>query len=248
MKNAIKLLTVTTALLFAGQITLASTMIKDDLPDYLYKLKVEKSNYKPIFLQDDTAPKDNGLKKTVYKEKRYNDLEIILTNEDKLFIKPVYTGVIDFREGTPVYITSSRTLKTKQIYQKFGDYTVIKELPLIGTPVKFKVSRDVIKDGKVFIPKGSIVNGIVGNVIVQEGGGSPGEITIERLRTKDVNGNTVFLTGNIYNAGKTTALISYTIGVALAPFTFGFSTIIAQAVGGTSGQIKQGKTYTVYYK
>lgn len=248
MKKLTKILIFSAMTSLIGTQTLAAQPIKEDLPEYIYKLKAEKSVYKPVFILDDTAPPMSNTKKVTYTQKYYKDLDIQLTEEDKLFVKPVYTGVIDFREGIPVYITSARTLKTKNTAQKIGNKHVIKELPLIGTPVKFKVSKDVVKNGKTFIAKGAIVHGIVGNVVVQEGGGSPGEITIERLRTQDVNGNTVFLTGNVYNAGKTTSLITYTIGLALAPLTFGLSGILIDAVSGSSGQIKQGKTYKVYYK
>lgn len=248
MKKLSKILIFSAMISLIGSQAFAAQPVKEDLPEYIYKLKAEKSIYKPVFIIDDTAPPRTNSRKVTYTQKYYKDLDIQLTEEDRLFVKPVYTGVIDFREGIPVYITSARTLKTKNTAQKIGNKYVLKELPLIGTPVKFKVSKDVMKNGNVFIAKGATVNGIVGNVVVREGGGSPGEITIERLHTQDVNGKTVFLTGNVYNAGKTTSLITYTIGLALAPLTFGLSGLLVDTISGSSGQIKQGKTYKVYYK
>lgn len=234
-------------LLISGQV-LALEPIKEDLPEYIYELKATKNIYRPVFIIDDTAPQRSNSCKFHYEQKYYNDLNITLTEEDLMFKKPVYTGIVDLRDGIPVYITSLRTFKTKQVAQKIGTQYVKKELPLLGTPVKFRISKDVFKDDKLFIAKGTDVYGIVGNVVVQEGGGSPGEITIERLRTRDTKGNIVYLAGNVYNAGKTTSLITYTIGLVLSPLTFGLSELIVYTVGGSSGQIKQGKTYTVYYK
>lgn len=227
-------------------------ILKDDISqNYLTELHSQKYNYRLKEYQENLNTKfikeQNHFKKQ-YQQKEYKDIDIHLTEEDMLFQKPRYTGQIDLSEGIPVFVTPLQTYTTNLLYTSNNGRLVIQETPMLGSLAKFRTTQDVYKDKILIIPKNTIITGMIGNVVMQESNGSPGELTIERFHYKDNNNKNIFLSGKIYNAGHMTGFIYQSIGGGLAPFSFGMSYPLLSTIPGTAAKIKVGKTYTIYYK
>jgi len=242
MKKIFCSLTILLVFCFAGIESFADDFSDGVSAQYLKNHSFKKKIvYKPPMIIDDTAPSSIGSKKVIYKPVVYSDYKIEISEEDKLFVKPVYNGQIDLRDGVPVKITPLNTVKTAAIAKKIGDNIVYCEVPELRSKIPFVIAEPLEIDGKPVLAKGVVVMGTVGNVVVQEGGGVPGELVVEKFVTYNTKGEKVLLDGKIEVVGRNAAFFA-------AFFNAVIMTGSSEAMPGFAAVLKKGKIYTVFYK
>lgn len=216
---------------------------QDDIPaSYLLNHSFKKKVvYKPLVIVDDTAPQKVVGKKQIYKPVIYQDYKIILSDEDRQFVRPVYDGTVDLIDGVAVKITPLNTIKTSAIAKKIGDMIVYCEVPQLRSKIPFVIVEPLILNGETILAKGVTVIGTVGNVVVQEGGGVPGELVVEKFYTHNTKGQKVNLDGKIHVVGHNTALFAHTLNSMVLSGS-------SQAMPGSAAVLKKGKVFSVYYK
>ncbi len=216
--------------------------------------KGKKKKYKQDVINDDAL---DGLKiaklpqKRKYKRVLISDEEVILTEENKKFKRPVYTGQIKTENGLVVMLKPLKKVKTKSSYLKVKNENKTEKYkissPSIGDQIAFKVIEDVQKDGKIIIPKNTIVYAKVGTISPRAMGGAPAEMTLENFEMMDKNGKLVPLSGEISSSGYS---LSFWIGLAelaTTPFLFGLAVPLLRLLPGGQAVVSPRKNYVVYY-
>lgn len=216
----------------------------------------KKKEYKPPVIEDEIA---NELASTALKNKKkkkyqkalISDEEVILTEENKKFRRPVYTGKVKTENGLEVVLKPVNKIKTKSAYTKIKHEKKVNKLktplPSIGERVAFRVVNDVEKDGKILIAKNTIVYAKIGEVSPRAMGGAPAEMTIESFEMMDRNGKLIPLDGEISSSGYS---LSFWIGLAelaTTPFLFGLAVPLLRLLPGGQAVISPRKNYVVYY-
>lgn len=221
--------------------------IKDEIPtEYLVGKDLVKRTYKPKFIQDEAefVLKDKGLKRIRMNNPNFSDGKITMTSEDKLFKKPVYNNTVNLSKGIPVHISPLEKTKSQMIYhyeRSFDKFYIVEDVyPNVGAPVNFVVTQDVIKNGTVFIKKGTKVHGIIGYTHAPMYEGLAHEINVERLKTKDINGNVINLYGIVSVQGKDLSVLS--------DFSGGVVGLIGYVLNFTNANLKTQDIYVVYYR
>ncbi|MBS4759184.1 MAG: hypothetical protein KHX03_00615 [Clostridium sp.] len=216
-----------------------------------------KKQFKMPEITDETAEELSAaidkrtLKKHKYNETIISDEPVIISNENKKFKKPKYTGIVKTEYGTevllkPVYKVSTKNSQIKIPQgKKYDKYKVA--LPEIGERIPFKVVKDVKVNDKIVIRKDTIVYAKIGEVSPRAMGGAPAEMTIEQFEIKDENGNIKPLDGSISSSGYS---LSFWIGLAelaTTPFLFGLAVPLLRLLPGGQAVVSPRKKYMVYY-
>lgn len=119
----------------------------------------------------------------------------------------------------------------------------------LGQKVAFKVSKDVYKDGKIFIKEGTPITAFV-ELVSQAGRcGDPDEIELGRFSTQDVNQNPIDLDGIIRKQGADRgkwARSLYCIGRS-APYPCAPLMLVYFVKGGKT-KIRPNDTFELYYE
>lgn len=223
--------------------------VKRDIP--------QKREYIAPVFEDEFA---NELKKmnisnrkiTKYKTAIISDEEVVMTEENKDFKRPVYTGQIKTENGVEVVLKPVNKIKTKNSSTKLKDenkkITKYKTpQPSIGSRVAFRVVKDVVKDDKVIIPKNSIVYAKVAEVSARAMGGAPAEMTIENFEIMGKDGKLTPLDGQISTSGYS---LSFWIGLAelaTTPLLIGLAVPLLRLLPGGEAVVTPRKNYMVYY-
>ncbi len=234
-------------------------VIEDEIAD---EVKEQSKNRKrtaqqPSVIEDEavyTITKEEAVKKKKqknYKKELIADEKVVLTEENKKFKRPLYTGKIKTENGLEVVLkpvskikTGSTSIKLKN-KENTDNYKLA--LPEIGDQVAFRVVKNVEKDGKIIIPKNTIVYAQVGEVAPRAMGGAPAEITIENFKMMDKKGNLIPLDGKISSSGYS---LSFWIGLAelaTTPFLIGFAVPVLRLLPGGQAVITPRKNYVIYY-
>lgn len=149
---------------------------------------------------------------------------------------------VDYKQALPIYnsenalevkIYTPKKIAIKFTTEKINNQYIARQTPSINDKVDFIVAQDVMKNGKLYIKKGTTATGTVR--VAQFGIGvlsSPDELQISLFSTKDVNNKEVELFGTVLNEGKELGL---------------FSSILFQ-VPSCKASIPKNKIYTVYAK
>lgn len=210
------------------KITYKNNQINEELPKELATKKEQKKKYKKEYIQDE---------------------EIIFTENNVDFEKPVYKGIERTDTGVEVVLKPVKKIRTKNSRLKISEtdeaYKVA--LPELGQVVEFKVVKDVKKDGKIVIPKNSRVIAKIGEVSPRAMGGAPAEMTIEKFRVLDANGKTINLSGNLNSSGYTLAPWIGLAELATTPFLFGLAVPLLRVLPGGQAVVTPRKNYKVYY-
>ncbi len=229
-------------------------LVADELADSLNKNMFVKEAYKQKIWEDEALQaelKNKKYEKISYKTQNISDEEIILTEEDQTFKKPVYKGIFKTENGEAVVLKPIKKVRTKcsRILVKHSDGCERHKyaMPELGEKIKFKVVRDVIKNDKVVIPKDSIVTARVGEVSPRAMGGAPAEMTIERFEAKDKDGKTVPLNGKISSSGYSLSVWIGLAEIATTPFIFGLAVPLLRVLPGGQAVVSPKKEYIVYY-
>lgn len=215
-------------------------------------------------IEDDVALqsfKGQVLSKPVYKKEMIED-ECAQDFKDKNLIKPVFKQVLledKFIENRPDVKTCTKHI----VHYKFIDENAeIVKIPVsavnlittkdglkLGQTVEFKVTKDVYKNGQLFIKNGTSVSAIVELISKAERYGDPDEIELGRFSTKDVKSNTVELVGNVRKQGADRgkwAKPLYYMGASV-PYPCGILMVFYFVKGGKTN-IKPEQTFELYYE
>jgi hypothetical protein len=91
---------------------------------------------------------------------------------------------------------------------------ITSDLAVVGQIIDFKVSRDVMADGEVVIPYGSIAKGQVVRAQAAKGLGKEGFIEVQIRSVQAADGQEVFLSGNNLNqSGENRQTLAIVLGV-----------------------------------
>lgn len=227
-------------------------LIEDDLANSLDASKYKKINYKYVPLEDyKPQTKQKKFRKKEYVKDILPDEEVVLSDENKNFKKPVYTGIIPTELGQKVLLKPLKKIHTKNSKikvkrdKKTEKYKVA--YPHLGEKIVFKVLKDVEKDGNIIIPKGTNVSAQVGEVSPRAMGGAPAEMTLENFQYIDENGKTINLSGNVSSCGYSLSVWIGLAELATTPFLFGLAVPALRVLPGGQAVVTPRKTYTVYY-
>ena len=271
----VKLFSLFLVTVFSMQCAMALPVYTGIDPEYVKSKNSQKKEFvMPVFVDEAAAqlPKDckkpryiprqfvdiafvnvnvDSIEKKAFTPVVFKDIPVKLGEEDKYFVKPVFSGRISVDNLIPVRVSPDALIKpvSKPVPAVVNGVktNIPQEYPLVGTRVSFKIVEDVYKNGELFIKKGTDAYAIVGRSVPAMFGGASGEVQVDRFRTFDVDGNIVRLSGVIENEGFSTGYLTNLIGMALVPFTFGTSALLVFLVPGTSGAIKPELVYTLYY-
>lgn len=223
--------------------------VKQEIPK---KKKFEMPN-----ITDDTAEdlassvSTKQIKRKKYKETIILDEPVLISEENKKFKRPQYTGKVNTEYGAEVILKPVYKVSTKNSHikipqgKKYDKYKIA--LPEIGERIPFKVVKDVKKGDEIIIKKDTIVYAKIGEVAPRAMGGAPAEMTIEQFEIKDENGNIKPLDGSINSSGYS---LSFWIGLAelaTTPFLFGLAVPLLRLLPGGQAVISPRKRYVVYY-
>ena len=210
------------------KITYKNVPIKEELPKEIITRKEQKKKYKKEYIQDE---------------------EIVFTENNIDFKKPVYNGIERDDTGVEVVLKPVKKIRTKNSRLKISntDETYKISLPELGQTVEFRVVKDVKKDGKVVIPKNSRVIAKIGEVSPRAMGGAPAEMTIEKFQLIDTNGKTINLSGNLNSSGYTLSPWIGLAELATTPFLFGLAVPLLRVLPGGQAVVTPRKNYKVYY-
>lgn len=215
----------------------------------------KKKKYNEVIIEDELvkelAKNDSKKQKKKYKKALISDEEVLLTEENKKFKRPVYTGKVKTENGLEVVLKPVEKIKTKNSYLKVRQEKKVDKykvpMPLIGERVAFRVVNDVKKDEKTIIAKNTVVYAKIGEVSPRAMGGAPAEMTIENFEMMDKKGNLVPLDGAISSSGYS---LSFWIGLAelaTTPFLFGLAVPLLRVLPGGQAVVSPRKNYVVYY-
>lgn len=229
-------------------------LIEDEIANEIDDRTVKKIHYKELVMEDDAVkiiPEKVKKHKKTYKDEIIHDEEVVISNENKKYKPSDYKKQVNTEIGTEVILKPVRKVKTKnkKLAVKKGEDTEKYKVPFpfIGDKVEFKVVKDVLKDGKIIIPKDTTVYAKVAEVAPRAMGGAPAEMTLENFEMVDKNGNLVSLDGEIASSGYS---LSFWIGLAelaTTPFLFGLAVPLLRVLPGGEAVVSPRKTYVVYY-
>lgn len=231
-----------------------SEIIEDELAKEIEAQSVQKIKYKKLEIKDDAVailPVDTKAQKRMYKEEILDDEKVVISKSNKKYKPSDYVKQVKTENGSEVILRPVKRISTKskriKIKKDTGEEEYRVPFPSIGDKVAFKVVKDVIKDGKIVIPKGTIVYASVGEVAPRAMGGAPAEMTLENFEMKDKNGNMISLDGEIASSGYS---LSFWIGLAelaTTPFLFGLAVPLLRVLPGGQAVVSPKKNYVVYY-
>lgn len=229
------------------------TEIKDELAEDLRAKKYSKNIFKEQIIEDEAVKsiKTQKLPKVNYKKEFLKDTPILLTEENKKFKKPCSAKKPIVEKGEivvlkPVKKISTRTLRVKFKHkQKYENYRIA--LPEVNEKVAFKVVKDVYKNGKVIIPKGTPVYAKIGEVSPRAMGGAPAELTLEGFELQNKDGKTIPLNGKISSNGYSLSVWIGLAELATTPFLIGLAVPVLRVLPGGQAIISPKKEYIVYY-
>jgi len=207
----------------------------------LMKLDVKKELPQKPEIKDD-IPVSGFTKEQLVKPQKSNKLindQIILPAETQLLKKIIYQKkfIDDSTEQVNITVASAGVLVTKQ-----------KRL-FEGEQATFKTTCDVIKDGNVFIKKDTPVNGYVETITKSSFSGDPAELIIGRFTTKDVNGNTIDLIGEVKKNGANRGLwVKPLMYVGYCVPIFGSPLLLLYFVKGGNAKIKPKNKFVLIYE
>jgi len=254
--------------------SIGEVIIRDEISANNFK-NLEKPQYKPLNIQDEGAEilkyknfsipsannkliEDEGIKedfkgqnllKPAYKYVKITDDEIKISSVNtEILSKPKHAlSLIDENKENNLEIVVSplSIIETNQF--NLGELKAVNSGLDVGDKLDFVVLEDVIKNNKPFIKKNTVVNAIVGNITPSSKAGTPAELTVERFVTKDVNGNTVNLSGEITKKGITLTPLIYLLAYGGAPFSFGGSLVLLYCPGGQAKLLPTQK-FKLYYE
>lgn len=218
-----------------------SQMIEDDVAIQSFQGKnVSKPVFEKEIIEDETAVdlKGKNLTRPAYKKVLVED-EVIKNNTDiQSFTKSaVHYKIIDENaELVSVPVCAANLITTKNGLK-------------IGQKVIFKVSKDVYKNGEIFIKEGTLVNAFI--ELISESGryGDPDEIELGRFSTKDVKGNPLELSGIVRKQGADRgkwAKPLYYAGLSVP--LFGAPLLLCYFVKGGKTNIKPEQNFELYYE
>ncbi len=185
----------------------------------LFLILAGKVNSMPIYTDEipqsriDAANKTNKIVEISTNEK--NKLEDATLNQEK-----------------KVLIYSEKKVAVKYVKKELPKPTYVIE-PNVGHKLEFVVAEDVLKNGKVYIKKGALVEGIVTKVVmhdVTEATRAP-EVHISLFTTSDTTGKKIDLSGTVSNKSRVNFITWLLAGYAFSP-----------------AKIKKDKIYTIYYR
>lgn len=105
------------------------------------------------------------------------------------FLMLVFLQMVAFAD-TPVLVVPETKISTSDSLLKEGDN------------VYFVILKDVVSKNRLFIKKGSIVEGMVTYLEPNSWAGVQAKLTIEQFVVNDVNNNRIKLIGNVYKTGN----------------------------------------------
>lgn len=112
--------------------------------------------------------------------------------------------------------TASVTLKAGSAVQLETVNTIQSDLVIPGQMIDFRVVADVMADGVVVIPAGSIAKGQVMRAEKAKGLGKAGFLEVHIKSVEAVDGTRVNLTGgNIYNEGEEKQTLAIVLGILI---------------------------------
>lgn len=231
-----------------------SEIIEDELAKEIEAQSVQKIKYKKLEIKDDAVallPVNEKQPPKIYQEEILNDEKVVTSKANKKYKTTDYIKQVKTENGSEVILKPIKRISTKskkiKIKKDTGEEEYRVPFPSIGDKVAFKVVKDVIKDGKTVIPKGTIVYASVGEVAPRAMGGAPAEMTLENFEMKDKNGNIIPLDGEIASSGYS---LSFWIGLAelaTTPFLFGLAVPLLRVLPGGQAVLSPKKNYVVYY-
>lgn len=213
-------------------------IIEDDIAMQAFKgQNLSKPVYKKEIIEDDAVRDFKGKKLTKPTCKK-------ILIEDKVFVdiktcskKAVHYKLIDENaEIVKIPVCAINLITTKDGLKN-------------GQKVEFKVSKDVYKNGKIFIQKDTPVNAIIELISKAERYGDPDEIELGRLSTKDVHGNSINLDGTIRKQGADRGKWVKPLYYAAVNMPYPcLPLIVFYFVKGGQTQIKPEQKFELYYE
>lgn len=229
-------------------------ILEDEAAELLKAENAKKTEYKQTTIEDEAASiiaKEKKEQKHKYKQSIVQDEQVITTEENKKVKKIVYTGKVKTENGAEVLIKPLHKIRTKNSYIKVKKDKEVEKykiaLPEIGQRVGFKVVRDVTKNGKVIVPKDTIVYAKIGEVSPRAMGGAPAELTLEKFEMIDDNGKIVPLDGTVSSSGYSLSVWIGVVELATTPFLFGLAAPLLRVLPGGQAIVSPKKNYVVYY-
>lgn len=111
--------------------------------------------------------------------------------------------------------------------------TIKSDLVTVGQVLDFRVTRDIVAEGKVVIPAGSIANGQVIRGQRAKGLGKAGFLEVQIKSVKSVDGQDIYLAGgNVYEEGEDKAALAIILGL--------FVCILLLTIKGKNAEIPAG--------
>lgn len=146
--------------------------------------------------------------------------------------KPVHLAGYDSKEDLIAVVSIDEYVTTrKNIFE--------------GQELNFTVAKDVIKNGKVIIPKGTKVTGRVELITMNGAFGSPADLTIGNFILDNGTKNGIYLDGEIYKKGANRSYWVYPIGAA--SLVLMFAGLLVLTIRGGHAKIKPNQQYALNY-
>lgn len=118
------------------------------------------------------------------------------------FKVPVYASAAVLKAGTTINFETTTTIKSGSM--------------LAGQVIDFRVTRDVVADGNVVIPAGSIAKGQVVRSEKAKGLGKPGIIEVQIKSVTAVDGQEIYLSSNnISDEGEDKSTGAIVLGILI---------------------------------
>lgn len=118
------------------------------------------------------------------------------------FKVPVYASTAVLKAGTTINFETTSVIKSGSM--------------LAGQLIDFRVNRDVIADGNVVVPAGSIAKGQVVRSEKAKGLGKPGFIEVQIKSVTAVDGQEIFLSSNnVSNEGDDKSTAAIVLGILI---------------------------------
>lgn len=215
-------------------------------------------------IEDDVAIKSfqgQNLSKTVYKKEIIED-EAVLDFKDKNLSKPELKKVLLEDKFVENQSDIKKCVKQAVYYKVIDESVEVISIPIcaiklittneglkIGQKVDFKISKDVYKNGEIFIKKDASVNAFIELISEAASYGDPDEIEIGRFSTIDTKGNSVNLAGIVKKQGANRAIWAKPLYYAgLSAPIFGAPLLLCYFVKGGKTHIKPEQIFQLYYE
>jgi hypothetical protein len=118
------------------------------------------------------------------------------------FKVPLYANTAILKAGTSINFETTSTIKSGKV--------------IAGQVIDFRVTRDVVADGIVVIPAGSIAKGQVIRSDKAKGLGKPGFVEVQIKSVTAVDGQEIFLSSNnIADEGDDKATAAIVLGILI---------------------------------